>query len=568
MATGYKVNVFNLAGTTQLGTLLLAIPTATKDGKGRFNAPGNGYNDYAAYNAALSMYQTALSQDITDSSFYYMFSAAPDHMAQYMACLEMGCNLSNLFPFSLGTNGLFLRFNNGCHITLEFQPSGGELYTTVKYYLANNTLLGTIQNLQFGGTASLGTMGSVNAMSFPFVVKNADGTITDYHPRWTQISVTYYAAAPTSYRINTAGYTDAYFNSATAINLELFYNGITPVDMDDPYMDIPDSEPSGPAESTGIPENDSVDIPNLPTVAVSDTGFVTLFNPTLAQVKDLADYMWNGLFDVNNLRKLFADPMDCILGFNMLPVAISNSGPAAVTVGNISTGVSMNKATSQWVELDCGTLAVGDAFGNYLSYAPYTKFSIYLPYIGTVELSTDDVVGKTLVLKYHIDVLSCACVAYLKCGTSVLYQFTGSCGYSIPINGNDFRTTISSVVSIAASIGGAVATGGLSAPAAVAVTASTVNNVMNSKPQIHRSGAIGSSAGILGIQKPYLIVEYPNPCKPKKQYHFTGYPSFVTVKLSDISGYAAFEEILIEGVPCTEEEQAMIKNLCKEGIFL
>lgn len=340
------------------------------------------------------------------------------------------------------------------------------------------------------------------------------------------------------------------------------------IDTDDPYQNIPDSQPSGPADATGIPGNDPVDIPNLPTVAVSDTGFVTLFNPTLAQVKDLADYMWNGLFDVNNLRKLFADPMDCILGFNMLPVAIPNSGPAAVTVGNISTGVSMNKATSQWVELDCGTLDIGDAFGNYLSYAPYTKFSMYLPYIGIVELSTDDVVGKTLALKYHIDVLSCACVAYLKCGPSVLYQFTGSCGYSIPINGNDFRTTIASIVSIAATIGGAVATGGLTAPAAVAVTASTVNNVMNSKPQIHRSGAIGSSAGILGIQKPYLIVEYPNPCKPKKQYHFTGYPSFVTVKLSDITGYAAFEEILIEGVPCTEEEQAMIKNLCKGGIFL
>lgn len=351
-------------------------------------------------------------------------------------------------------------------------------------------------------------------------------------------------------------------------NWNMWLNGLEPVDVDDPYINIPDSTPSGPAEATGIPENDPVDIPNLPTVAVSDTGFVTLFNPTLAQVKDLADYMWSGLFDVDTLRKLFADPMDCILGFNMLPVSITNSGPATVKVGNISTGVSMNKATSQWVELDCGTLAIGDAFGNYLSYAPYTKFSIYLPYIGTVELSTDDVVGKTLALKYHVDVLSCACVAYLKCGTSVLYQFTGSCGYSIPINGNDFRTTIASVVSIAASIGGAVATGGLSAPAAVAVTASTVNNVMNSKPQIHRSGAIGSSAGILGIQKPYLIVEYPNPCKPRKQYHFTGYPSFVTVKLSDISGYAAFEEILIEGVPCTEEEQAMIKNLCKGGIFL
>lgn len=336
----------------------------------------------------------------------------------------------------------------------------------------------------------------------------------------------------------------------------------------DPYDYMDPSGPSGPADASGIPENDPIEIPDVPSVSAADTGFITLFNPSLAQVKDLADYMWTGLFDLATYKKIFADPMDCLLGFNMLPVAIPHGTAVAVRVGNISTGINMYPATSQWVEVDCGSINVGDAFGNYLSYSPYTKYSMYLPYIGIVELSTDDVVGKTITLKYHVDVLSCSCVAYLKCGDSVLYQFTGSCGYSIPVSGNDFRSTVANIVSIAATIGGAVATGGLSAPATIAAGASISQNVMNSKPEIHRSGAIGGSAGIMGMQKPYLIVEYPNPCKPSKQYHYTGYPSFVTVKLNDISGYAEFEEILIEGVPCTEAEQAMIKNLCKEGIFL
>lgn len=358
----------------------------------------------------------------------------------------------------------------------------------------------------------------------------------------------------------------------------------------DPYDYMDPSGPSGPADASGIPENDPIDIPDVPTVSASDTGFVTLFNPTLSQVKDLADYMWTGLFDLATYKKIFADPMDCLLGFNMLPVAIPHGSAVAVRVGNISTGISMNPATSQWVEVDCGSINVGDAFGNYLSYAPYTKFSMYLPYIGIVELSADDVVGKTVTLKYHVDVLSCSCVAYLKCGDSVLYQFTGSCGYSIPVSSNDFRATIANIVSITATVAGAVVTGGAAAgvtagttakaaakaarmkaaqsAAAIGDAASISKNVMGSKPEVHRSGAIGGSAGIMGMQKPYLIVEYPNPCKPAKQYHYTGYPSFVTVKLNDISGYAEFEEILIEGVPCTEAEQAMIKNLCKEGIFL
>ena len=354
-----------------------------------------------------------------------------------------------------------------------------------------------------------------------------------------------------------------------------FWGAVTPIDEDDPYQDIPDSEPSGPAQGTGIPANDPVDFPGLPTVSASDTGFITLYNPTLAQVKSLADYMWTGLFDLATYKKIFADPMDCILGFNMLPVAIPHGTAKSVTVGNISTGVQMDPATSQWVEVDCGSINMDDAFGSYLSYAPYTKVSLYLPYIGTVELSTDDVIGKTISLKYHVDCLSCSCVAYLKCGTSVLYQFTGACGYSIPVNGNDFRSTIGSIVSIAASIGGAVATGGMTAPltgakvaAGFASGAGIASNVMNAKPEIHRSGAIGSSAGIMGLQKPYLIVEYPNPCKPKKQYHYIGYPSFVTVKLGDLSGFASFENVILDGIECTDEERQIILAMCQEGIYL
>lgn len=344
------------------------------------------------------------------------------------------------------------------------------------------------------------------------------------------------------------------------------YEPVTP-DPNDPYDEIDSSTPSGPAAGEGIPATDEIDIPSLPSVSVTDTGFVTLFNPTLAQVKDLADYMWAGLFDINTFRKIFADPMDCILGFNLLPVAIPDGGTGTVTVGNISTGISMTKASGQWVEVDCGSIAVPEPYGSYLDWAPYVKVSLYLPYIGTVELSTDDVMGRELTLKYHVDVLSCSCVAYLKCGPDVLYQFTGSCGYSIPVTSENFRQMISSIVTMTATLGGAIA-GGITAPAAIAAGASTAQNVMNSKPEVHRSGAIGSSAGIMGIQKPFLIMEIPKACKPSKQYHYLGYPSFVTVQLSGLSGYTEFDSIILSGISCTETERRMIEDICKGGIYL
>lgn len=351
-----------------------------------------------------------------------------------------------------------------------------------------------------------------------------------------------------------------------------FWAGTEPADTDDPYLDIEDSEPSGPAEGVGYPEDELVPIPDLPSVSVTDTGFVTLFNPTLTQVKNLATYMWAGLFDLNTFKKLFADPMDCILGFNMLPVAIPNGGSAEVVVGNISTGVSMTKAAGQWVELDCGSLDIDKPFGNYLDYSPYMKYSIYLPYIGTVDLSADDIMGHTIHLVYHVDVLSCACVAYLEVDGRVMYQWTGSCGYSIPVTGNDFHQMISNIVSIAATLGGALVSGGMTAPmaaaAAAAGAATATNNVLNSKPDVHRSGSIGSSAGMMGMQKPYLIQQGPRICKPQKQYHYLGYPAFVTVTLGSVSGYQEFSNVILDGIPCTEEERDMIAAACAGGIYL
>lgn len=354
------------------------------------------------------------------------------------------------------------------------------------------------------------------------------------------------------------------FSPVSTALAQAFWEGTEPIDTDDPYVDIPDSEPSGPAEGSGIPDNDPVDIPDLPTVSAIDTGFVSLFNPTLAEVKSLADYMWTDtLFDVANFQKIFEDPMECILGFNIVPVDVPASGRGYVCVGNIVTTIQMTLATSQWVEVNCGTVDLGLPYGNYLDYAPNTKYSIYLPYIGIKELSTDDVAGKVLTLKYHVDVLSCACIAYLKCGDSVLYQFAGSCGYSIPVTSNDFSRMIGSIIDIGLQVGGAVAGGN-----GIGAVGSIAKDVMGLKPDIHRSGSIGSSTGLMGLQVPFLILEIPNACKPKKQYHYLGYPSFVTVKLGDISGFASFENVLLEGIPCTDAEREIILSMCKGGIYL
>lgn len=335
-----------------------------------------------------------------------------------------------------------------------------------------------------------------------------------------------------------------------------------------------DTDPYGPGGGSGTGggtgnfdgTSEDINIPNLPTLSAVDTGFISLFNPTAGELKNLANYLWGDVFDISTWKKIFANPMDAILGLSIVPVNVPSSGSSAVTIGNISTGVSMTKASSQYVSVDCGTINVNEYWGAYLDYSPYTQAEIYLPFIGIHPLTIDDIMGKPVHVVYHIDILSGACCAYVKCGGSVLYSFVGQCSCSIPITANDWTNVINGALSIAGAIGSMVASGGATAPMAISSMASTAVNSL--KPNVEKSGSMGGMGGMLGVQKPYIILTRPKQALPAKQNMFTGYPSYITKKLSDCSGYTEVESIHLENVPATDNELTEITDLLKSGVII
>lgn len=311
--------------------------------------------------------------------------------------------------------------------------------------------------------------------------------------------------------------------------------------------------------------SDKVEIPPLPSISAASTGFISLFNPTLAQLNELASYLWSDLFEIDGWKKLFADPMDAILGLSILPVSVPSGGTREVRVGNIGTGISLTVAGSQFVEVDCGSINVSEYWGAYLDYEPYTQAQIFLPYIGVRPISVDEIMSKTVRVVYHVDILTGACCCFVKCGDSVLYTYNGQCSIPIPITGANYTSVVNGVISVAASVGSLVSTGGASAPTAIPAIANSVVNQM--KPQIEKSGSISGSAGILNMQTPYLILIRPRQALPSKQNEFIGYPSLITVKLTELSGYTEVQSIHLENIPATQEELAEIQSLLERGVI-
>ena len=324
---------------------------------------------------------------------------------------------------------------------------------------------------------------------------------------------------------------------------------------------------SGTGGGGGSFDNNStpVNVPSLPTVSAAHTGFISLYNPTLNQLNELSSYMWSDLFQIEGWKKLFANPMDAILGLSIVPVAVPSGGTREVKVGNIGTGIQLTAASSQFVEVDCGSIDVNEYWGAYLDYEPYTQAQIFLPYIGTRPISVDEIMGKTVSVVYHVDILTGACCCFVKCGDSVLYTYNGQCSIPIPITGANYASVVNGVISVAASVGSLVASGGSSAPTAIPAIASSAVNQM--KPQIEKSGSISGSAGVLNMQTPYLILIRPRQALPSKQNEFIGYPSLITVQLTELKGYTEVQSIHLENIPATQEELAEIESLLEGGVI-
>lgn len=367
-----------------------------------------------------------------------------------------------------------------------------------------------------------------------------------------------------------------------------FFNGSEPWQEDkDPYSGAGKSTTGG-GGGTFDGSSDPVAVPSLPSVGATNTGFISLFVPTQAQLKQVADYLWSGLFDLSTYLKIFENPMDCILGLSVVPVTVPTSGSAQITVGNIElSGISLPLASQQYVEVDCGSISFTDKyFGSYLDQDPYTKMALFVPYSGVHSVKADDIMGKTVNLKYHIDILTGSLVAFLTCGNSVLYEFNGACASNIPVNSINYASTIENAIRIAVNIGTTVATAGAAAPmtgataatreaartfgTAVNMAGSTAEGILSLKPNIDRAGSLGGTTGLMGNQTPYFIITRPRLCKPANQNTFKGYPSFIQVTIGDLigEGYTEFDTVILAGLYLTDSEKEELKQILESGVYL
>lgn len=320
---------------------------------------------------------------------------------------------------------------------------------------------------------------------------------------------------------------------------------------------ILDKSPLSPPPEQ-FPDTGTGDSP-VPVLPVGGSSSLwSVYNPTQGEVNSFGAWLWSSDF-VEQLKKMFNDPMQAIIGIHKVFATPETGARANIKCGYIDSGVSALTVSSQYTEVDCGSVSLLEYFGNVFDYHPYTSVRVFLPFIGIVPLNVADVMRSTISIKYKVDVITGACVAEISVNRdahkSVIYTYSGSAIVSYPLSSGSYAGVISAAIGVATSlISGSVM--GAVASASMARAKTEVN------------GSFSGAPGAMGGKKPYLIITRPISKLAYGENTFDGYPSGETELIGNCVGFIRCFDVHLRIDTATDRELDEIKELLTDGVRL
>lgn len=314
-----------------------------------------------------------------------------------------------------------------------------------------------------------------------------------------------------------------------------------------------------PSGSTKTPDKtDTGTAPSSPLPVGKASSMWAIYNPSQAEVDSFGSWMWSSnIFE--QIKKLFADPMQAIIGIHKVFGTPIVGGRKSIKVGYLDSNIPSNYVTNQYVTVDCGKVGLAEYFNCVYDYAPFTSVNLYLPFVGVVQLETADVMRSTIGVTYGIDVLTGDCLAKVSVERDgvggILYSFPGNCAVKYPVSSGSYL----GILGFAAGAVGAFATGN---PGLLAAGAS--GGFFNVK----HSGSFAGNTGATGPKTPYLIVSRPQPEFADNFNSIEGYPVNFSIQIGQCRGFIRVKECHLSGINATDDELDMIDQILRDGIIV
>lgn len=321
------------------------------------------------------------------------------------------------------------------------------------------------------------------------------------------------------------------------------------------------------------------------------------------------------------------------IGLHMLPLTIPSSDYADTifSMGNVGIAATDNYASyvagnnyahanyltklTRTFNVPLGTIKHN--YDNFLDFAPYSSASLYIPYIGKVQLPINLVQStssdsRPMRLEFRVDYTSGDFMAILFCNIKgvdiALSHWNGNCARPVKVSVDDDSSAIIAGANRLASMFSFGASGSIGAQTSRGAgdfsssSDPVSHNSMDFKnhteginSSYHEGHSAGKSAsasfrmpsmpssvttnqhmigngtatgelGYLGIQDIVLTVERPIWWKPYDYGNLVGYPTKKVAKLASVKGFARVSDAHIR-CKATATEKNEIATLLSEGVI-
>lgn len=342
----------------------------------------------------------------------------------------------------------------------------------------------------------------------------------------------------------------------------------------------------------------------------------------------------SGLWDdiKKGLEMYGSNPMECVQGLRFYPFDLTSIFTQILSQGHIYFGAYKLELNNSSVYKmiyangykDLGSVTIKRTFKDWRDFEPYTKLSIYLPYVGRYQLDLKKYYDKTINIRYYLDVRTGACCACLIANGVLLDWFDGLIGTEMPITLTDYSSYAQNQINIIMrnAAGGSLGIhhtgneanaigkyaiqadnrylaehpaaadyskkiGGLTAGQAVAgaaqigsvaVGAAVVGAVaMKTAFDLQKDGTAaytqtrpGSSAMINNFlpQYPTFMFEILEIDESEYLNELYGRPSNASGTIGSFSGYLEAEDVMLICPIATDNERQEIIELVKSGIYI
>lgn len=250
--------------------------------------------------------------------------------------------------------------------------------------------------------------------------------------------------------------------------------------------------------------------------------FFTIYEPTNANMQKINDAIFINAADGTtiNVQQYFSSYKKFYCN---IPVA----GYKQLKGGRYDFGEQAPYVKEHTIVIDCGSVEIPEQYQSLLDYSPFSRLTIYLPFVGFQELDDKLVVGHTLKVQYTVDVLSGRCLAQLY------------------VDSTDLQSCF-------AEYGGTIA----------------ADEIFGTDNGYNYYGAYELMTTMqLGELSCYVLIHTKMPLEGDI-VNYKGLPTNEIVKVGDVTGFVKYSSIHVDGMTATDSEKSEIESLLMSGIFV